>query len=258
VVTTNAVEDKNSTPDSIAEAAFALPVELGRRLRGLQGQINQSENFRDKTHIAFTEWLFACCEGVPKKDAPRYDNMGGALAVGGFFNMLLQNADIVPISDMTGIIEFTGIWKKRGRVFATPAYYVFQLYSTAGADVRVAVDSDSPHYDVHHGVTRLPEILNVPYLDLVAVLNKAGGRLTIFGVNRHVTEDLPTRISIGGFAPQASGAVESIYASSIYEGNDEMRPDFIKPVQSTVVVKGAQVEYTFRHESVTRIELVRQ
>ncbi len=257
VVTTDHVEDQNTTPDSIAEATFALPVELGRRLRAMQAQINESENFRDKAHIAFTEWLFVCCDGETQADAPRYDNMGGAIGTAGFFNMLMENADIVPISDMTGIIEFAGIWKKRGRVYGTPAYYTFRLYSTADADVPVAVESDSAHYDVHHGVTRLPEILNVPYLDVVAALSKTGNRLTIFCVNRHLREDIPAVISIAGFNPQASGSVESIYASSIYESNDEVRPELIRPVSSTVEVKNSQVEYTFRHESVTRIELAK-
>jgi alpha-N-arabinofuranosidase len=257
VVTTDRLEEQNSTPDSIAQATFALPVELGRRLRAMQSQIDNTD-FRDKAHIAFTEWLFVCCDGSGTADAPRYDNMGGAIGTAGFFNMLLENADIVPISDMTGIIEFAGIWKKRGRVYGTPAYYTFRLYSTAEADVPVAVQNDSGHYDVHRGVTRLPEIPNVPYLDVVAALNNAGDRLTIFCVNRHLTEDIPAVISVAGFRPQTGGTVESIYASSIYEANDEVRPDLIKPVESTVAVAHSQVHYTFRHESVTRIELRRE
>ena len=173
-------------PTETAAATFALPVELGRRLRSMQAQINESANFRDKAHIAFTEWLFVCC-GRDAANAPRYDNMGGAVAAGGFFNMLIQNADIVPISDMTGIIEFAGIWKKRARVYGTPSYYAFRMYSSADADVAVDVHSNSENYDVHQGVTRLPEIADVPYLDTVAVLNKAGNRLTLFCVNRHLT-----------------------------------------------------------------------
>ncbi|MGA8030083.1 MAG: alpha-L-arabinofuranosidase C-terminal domain-containing protein [Bryobacteraceae bacterium] len=257
VVTTDRTESHNASTDEMAEDTFALPVELGRKLRAIQDQINQSPNFRDKAHIAFTEWLFVCCDGETMADAPRYDNMAGAIGTAGFFNMLMQNADIVPISDMTGIIEFAGIWKKRGRVYAAPAYYVFRLYSTADADVPVAVESDSGHYDVHHGITRLPQILNVPYLDVVAALNKNGDKLTLFCVNRHLTQDIPAAISVSGFDAQANASVESVYARSIYEGNDEVRPNLVTPVRSTAEVAGSQVEYTFRHESVTRIELVR-
>jgi len=258
VVTTDRVENRNSSPDDIAMASFALPFELGRRLRAMQAQIDNSENFRDKAHIAFTEWLFVCCRGGGPADAPRYDNMGGAVAAGGFFDMLIQNADIVPISDMTGIVEFAGIWKKRGRVYATPAYHVFRLYSTANAVVPVSVDSDSPRYDVHEGVTRLPEIRSVPYMETTAALNKRGDRLTIFCVNRHLTQDISTTISLAGFDAGGTGTVESLYAPSIYETNDEDRPEAIKPVPSSVRVVHSQLQYKFRHESVTRIELSRQ
>ena len=257
VVTTDRTENRNSSPDAIANATFALPVELGRRLRAMREQINQSENFRDKARIAFTEWLFGCCDGGVA-DAPRYDNMGGAIATAGFLNMLIQNADIVPISDMTGIIEFAGIWKKRGQVYGTPSYYTFRLYSTAGVDVPVAVESDSGHYDVHNGVTRLPEILDVPYLDVVAARSADGRRLTIFCVNRRLTQDIPAVISVAGFNPQPNATARSIYASSIYEGNDEMHPNLVKPIESSIEVANSRIEFTFRHESVTRIELVRQ
>jgi alpha-L-arabinofuranosidase len=253
VSTTERTQSKSVTPDAVAEDSFALPVELGRRLRAMQAQIDQTQ-FRNKAHLAFTEWLLVCCD-QQKADAPRYDNMGGAVIAGGFFNMLIQNVDVVPISDMTGIIEFAGIWKKRARVYGTPAYYTFRLYSTADIDTAVAVDSDSGHYDVHNGIRRLPEIPSVPYLDVVAAVNKRGDRLTIFCVNRQLNQDTPVTISVAGFDAKTNGAVKSLSAESIYEGNDEVRPELIKPVESSVQVLNSQLQYTFRHESVTRIEL---
>ncbi len=253
VVTTDRTENSNRDPDALASDTFALPVELGRKLRKIQAQIDGT-SFRNKAHAAFTEWLFACCDGG-QAYAPRYDNMGGALATAGLFNMLMQNADVVPVSDMTGLIEFGGIWKKRGRVFGTPAYYAFRMYSTADADTALSVESNAGTYDVHHGISRLPEISGVPYLDTTAVLNKGGNRLTILCVNRHLTNDIPATISWSGFRAAPRAAVESLYAPSIYEGNDEVRPEAIKPERSGVKPGHSQMEYTFRHESVTRIEL---
>ena len=257
VVTTDRMKEPASSPDDIARAAFALPVELGRRLRAMQAQIDQTDSFRNKAHIAFTEWLFVCCDRGPAS-APRYDNMGGAVAAGGFFDMLIRNAEIVPISDMTGIIEFAGIWKKRGRVYATPAYYVFRLYSTADVAAPVSVETDTEQYDINEGITRLPAIRSVPYLETVAALNKSGDRLTIFCVNRHLTQDLPATISLTGFNSNTQGTVESLFAPSIYEGNDEDRPNAIRPIHASVAVTHSHFQYTFPHESVTRIELRRQ
>jgi alpha-N-arabinofuranosidase len=159
---------------------------------------------------------------------------------------------------MTGIVEFAGIWKKRGRVYGTPSYYAFRLYSTADIDTPLAVENHSQTYDVHHGITRFPEISSVPYLDVVAAINKQGDGLTIFCINRNLSQDIPAVISIRGFRARPKGTVETLSAESIYAVNDEMEPEAIKPVESTARVLNSEVRYTFRHESITRIELVAQ
>lgn len=253
VVTTDAIETGTKDPDILAADTFALPVQLGRQLDEMQQQIDDSGNFKHRAHIAFTEWLFVCCDGG-KVDAPRWDNMGGSIAAAGFLNMLMKNAGIVPISDMTGLVEFAGITKRRGKVFAAPAYYAFRMYASADAAVPVKLTSNAGHYDVHHGITRLPEIPNVPYLDSMAVLNKQGDRLTLFCVNRDLTHDMPTTISLEGFQAVPKASVESLFASSIYDGNNETRPESVVPADSSVNLNGDQLQYTFRHESVTRIE----
>jgi alpha-N-arabinofuranosidase len=47
----------------------------------------------------------------------------------GFLNMLSRNSSIVPTSDMTGILEFGGIWKKREQVYGAPGYWVLRAYA---------------------------------------------------------------------------------------------------------------------------------
>ncbi len=255
VVTTDRVEDRHPSPDTIAEDAFAMPVGLGRELRKIQEQINAKPGYRDKVHVAFTEWLWGCCRDRSVPNAPRYDNMAGAVTTAGFFNMLLQNADIVPVSDMTGIVEFAGIWKKRGRVFGTPAYYTFQLYAGADIDAPVKASNNAGDYDVRQGVTRIPDIPQVPYLDVVAALNKSKTRLTLFCVNRHLDQDVPASIAVKSFAALGKAKVETLKSDSIYDRNDEIEPEAITPGQSTVSVQRGELSYTFPRASVTRIEL---
>jgi alpha-N-arabinofuranosidase len=249
VVTTNSLVTRNSSPDQVARATFALPIELERRLREMHQQFQDSPG-RDHVTTAFTEWLY----WGPNDTVPRYDNMGGAIGTAGFLNMLLRNADIVPVADMTGIIEFGGIWKKRGRSFGVPAYWAFRMYSTVDATRPVQVHSDGETYDVENGSTRLPNIKAVPYLDVVAALNDSGDRLTLFCVNRDLTRDLPAQIRIDGFKPGRAVA-HSLFADSILEKNDEVEPDHIHPHESTLDLTSSSVAYTFRHESVTVVEL---
>jgi alpha-L-arabinofuranosidase len=251
VVTTNSVQASHPSPDFIAQAAFALPIELERRLRTMHQQFQDTPG--RKVNTAFTEWLFWSSED---QFSPRYDNMGGAIGTAGLLNMLLRNSDIVPISDMTGIIEFGGIWKKRGRVFGVPAYWVFRMYSNTEVARLVETQNNSQTYDVDQGSTRLPQIAGVPYLDVVAAINSSGNKLTLFCVNRHLTRDIETRINLAGFRP-TNATARSIFANSIYEKNDETEPEHIHPRATTLSTESAEFKYTFRHESVTVIELGR-
>jgi alpha-L-arabinofuranosidase len=258
VVTDDRLQQTHADPNTVALDGFALPVELGRRLRKMQEQINQTAGYRGKAHIAFTEWLWVCCDDRKPANAPKWDNMGGAVITAGFLNMLLGNADAAPVSDMTGIVEFAGIWKKRARVFGTPAYYAFQMYAGADIDAPVKVSSNAGHYDVQHGVTRLPDIADVPYLDVVGALNKSGTKLTLFCVNRHLDEGVPASISLEDFPARTNADVETLDSESIYDFNDELRPEAITPVRTSVEFQNGALSYTFPPASVTRIELTRK
>jgi alpha-N-arabinofuranosidase len=253
VVTTSNVVAKNPSPDFIAKATFALPIGLETRLKKMHEQFAGSPG-GSAVNTAFTEWLF----WAPSDTYPRYDNMAGALGTGGFLNMLLRNAPIVPVADMTGIIEFGGIWKKRGRAFGVPAYWAFRMYSTADATKLIETETKGETYDVEQGSTRIPSILHVPYLDVVAALNDSGNKLTIFCVNRDLSRDITASIEVDGFSAAPRAGVRSLYADSIYEKNDEITPEHIHPYESSINVKSAEFPFTFRHESITVIELTRK
>jgi alpha-N-arabinofuranosidase len=252
VVRTADVQKANPSREFIAQAALALPVGLENRLRAMKQQIDADPKPREHVKIAFTEWLFA---GSPSQ-APTFDNLGGALCTAGFLNTLMRVSDFTSISDMTGNIEFGGIWQKRGRVYGVPAYWAFRMYSNADAsqlvDTRVQVD----RYDVDEGVRRIPSIHSVPYLDVVSALNEAGDKLTLFCVNRHLSQEISGSVRLTGFtAGSAHG--QQLTATSLYATNDEVRPDAIVPVEVNLNAHGGTLAYIFPRTSVTVIELTR-
>jgi alpha-N-arabinofuranosidase len=250
VVRTDRLVTKQPSPDTVASATFAMPIEIERKLREMQHQMDAAG--RDKAHIAFTEWLFISDRST---DAPNYDNLGGAVTAGGFLNMLLRTSDIVKVADMTGIIEFAGIWKKHGRVFAAPSYYAFQMFSTAKPKTLLKVDTSAATYDVHDGVSRLPEISNVPYLDVVATRDTDDHTISLFCINRNLHEDLETDIAIEGAHLGGVAEVEELYGPSLYAKNDELRPAAIRTEKSQLKVTGAHLRLTLRHSSVSRVDL---
>jgi alpha-N-arabinofuranosidase len=242
-----AVKKQNASRDFVALASFALPVGLERALREMKAQIGGAP-----VKIAFTEWLFHGRD----ETVPHFGNQGGAVCAAGFLNTLLRVADFTPIADMTGLIEFGGVWKKKSQVYGVPAYWAFRMYSEAAADRFVPVRTAGETYDVHEGNTRIPEIAAVPYLDVAAALDASGKRLTLFCVNRDLHRDTPARIRIAGFAPSGNARVRTLAASSITAVNDEIRPREVRPVER-VIKAAAEFEEIFPRASVTVLELER-
>jgi alpha-N-arabinofuranosidase len=251
VVTTTEVQKKTPSLDFLALASFALPVGLETKLHEMYEQIQSSREARNNVKIAFTEWLF----WAQGDNAVRYDNMGGAVDAAGFLNMLMRTADIVPLADMTGIISFGGIQKERSKVFGAPAYWAFRMYSNADATTPVETHVHVEKYNLEGGSARLPNIPEVPYLDVVAALNDSGDTLTLFCVNRHLSRDISTAISISGFSASFDTSAQTLYAPSLYMKNDETNPEAIRPVETSVNVEAGKIEVTFRPASVTVIAL---
>jgi len=252
VVQTAQVVKTNPTPEFIARAALALPVGLERRLRAMKDQIEANPKARGRVKIAFTEWLFT---GQVDR-TPMYNNLGGALCTAGFLNTLMRVSDFTPIADMTGLIEFGGVWQKDGRVYGVPAYWAFRMYSTADATRLVETNLKGEQYDVAQGVRRIPDIPSVPYLDVAAALNEAGDKLTLFCVNRSLNREIPARLRLSGFeATSARG--QELTAADLYSFNDDANPDAVTPKALRLSAKGGEFRHAFPARSVTVIELRR-
>ena len=247
------VQMHNSTAEFRTMASLALPIGLGKQMHAIHDQIQQSPH-RDHVKTAFTEWLMISRSRM----GLNFTNMGGALFAGGFLNMIVRDSDIVPISDMTGIMEFGGIWKKRGQVYGAPAYWVLREYANAQPRTLLNVKSNSPEYSVAKGVDRLPEITDVPYLDVTAAESEGGKSLVLFCVNRHLTRSLTASFDLASLGVKGKSAkVTTLAADSILAENDEEDPNRVKPVTQTEAVHGA-FTHKFPNASVTVIEIPMQ
>ncbi|HEY1963309.1 MAG TPA: alpha-L-arabinofuranosidase C-terminal domain-containing protein, partial [Acidobacteriaceae bacterium] len=180
-----------------------------------------------------------------------------AIDTAGFFNMLMRNSSIVPISDMTGIMEFAGIWKNHGQVFGAPGYYAFRMYSTAHPAMPVEAVSNAGSYSVKNGVERLPDIDDVPYLDVTAALDTSKKTLSLFCVNRSLNVDIPADIVIRDFTGAGEATVQTLRGASISDENDEDEPERVAPVLNQERVSQGRLQHIFPHESVTVITLRR-
>lgn len=241
---------KNATKEFTMAALLALAVGLENRLKAMHEQI-QSSPHRDRVKSAFTEWLlYAHAAGDPN-----YNNMGGAVFAAGFLNSILRNSEIVPISDMTGIMEFGGIWKKRGVIFGTPAYWVLREYANADPTFLLTVTSNSPTYSVLNGSKRLPEIADVPYLDVVASTTDSGRKVLLFCVNRNPAHDLSADFDFDSLPGLGSKVmISTLRAKDLTAANSEEAPDVVKPFKQMEAL-GRPFHHSFAAGSVTVIEI---
>lgn len=206
---------------------------------------------RPDVKFAFTEWLM----GTDSHIMPNYNNMGGAIFAGGFLNAMMRNSDVVSIANMTGILEFGGIWKKREQVYASPAYWVLRAYTNAQPRTLLETVSTSPTYNISKGVTQLPEITGAPYLDVLAAQSEDGRKLVLFCVNRHLTRPTRALADLSAFSlAEVPARVTTVAGSGVLDGNDEYSPDRVTAVTSTETFT-AKTIHTFPPASVTVIEI---
>lgn len=258
---TNHVRLNPSTPDFMAAAAYAVPYALGADLDRMQAQMDSVPGYKD-THFAVTEWLFnSKGEGERNftNESPSSRNEGGAVMIASTFNTYFRHNSQVKLVNMTGLMEFAGIWKRREQVFASPAYYAFQMYSTVKGDTVLPVATDSGSYTVRNGTLGYADVANVPYVDVVATLSTDKRSVTLFCINRSLDDNAPIEIDLGAFTPSGVANVEQITAVSRYVINDEVEPKRVVPQISSLSVIGKKpLIITLPHESVTVIRLRRK
>jgi alpha-N-arabinofuranosidase len=258
VVDAGRVLKPDASPEFLAEAMFAVPVGTERMLREMKQQIDADPRMKG-VKLAFTENLFRAPfapapPDYPAPHIPEYRNMGGAVYEAGMLNTLIRTADIAPISDLTGAVEFGRLWEKRGITYGVPTYWALRMYSNAEVANLLKTTVDVARYDVRDGSSRSPNVEGVPYLDVVGVGNQAGDVITIFAVNRSLDRDIPANIKLDGFAlHSASGKLLS--AADIYTGNDDANPEAVVPKEFHEAAGGSAFAHTFPKASVTMIEL---
>lgn len=259
IVGTNHVRMQPHSPDFMAAAAYAVPYAVGENLDRMQEQIDTAHGYKGKAQIAVTEWLFNSKGDGERNftnESPSSRNEGGAVMIASTFNTFFRHNSEVKLVDMTGLMEFAGIWKRREQVFASPAYYVFRMYSTARGETVLPVATDSGTYSVKNGTLKYADVADVPYIDVVATRSTDRRSLTLFCVNRSLTNDVETQISLKGFAAGKLAKFERISAVSRYVINDEVEPQQVVPQPGSVNIEAGQpVQLTLPHESVTVLRL---
>ena len=259
ILGTNHPMKEPSTPDFIAAAAYATPFAVGSYFDQVQEQIDANPERRGKVHQAVTEWLFNS-KGYGERnftnESPSWMNEGGAVMAAGFLNTVLRHSAEINITDMTGLMEFAGIWKRREQVYAVPAFYTFQMYTAVKGDTVLSTTTDSGMYNVTGGIRPLDKVRDIRYIDVVATRSADGKFVTLLCVNRSLEQDESTKFDMGSMRAIGPATVHQIKSVSRYEQNDEVEPNHVVP-QFEMLAPDASgsLTITLPRESVTVIHV---
>ncbi len=121
-------------------------------------------------------------------------NFEDAVLVGCMLMVMLKHADRLKMACLAQLVNVIApiMTETGGRVWAQTIYYPFMYTSKYGRGDVLQLIVDSPKYDCK-------KYTDVPYLETAAVAND-NGCVTIFAVNRDMTEDLAVDYTMINFA----------------------------------------------------------
>jgi len=120
-------------------------------------------------------------------------NFEDALLVGSMLMTLMRNADRVKIACMAQLVNVIApiMTENGGKAWAQTIFYPFLHASRYGRGTALRVKVECPGYDC-------ADFTDVPFVDASAVENADGG-VTVFCVNRSMTEDFTLNLELRGF-----------------------------------------------------------
>lgn len=147
-----------------------------------------------------------------------------ALVVGCALITLLQHADRVKIACLAQLVNVIApiMTQRGGGVFRQTIFYPFLHASLYGRGTALWVRAASDKYDSKN-------YTDVPYLAGAAVFDEAEEALTLFAVNRSLTQELALDCRLGGFEDYAPAQHLALYGDDLKAVNSFAAPDAVRP-----------------------------
>lgn len=160
--------------------------------------------------------------------------MADALAFGGACIALLNHADRVKVACLAQLVNVIApiMTEDGGKAWRQTIFYPFAQMSHFGRGRVLRAEIDSPTYDATYfdprGEQDLYFPVTAPYLKLAAVRTQNDG-LTLFALNRHLTERLPMTVAVTGLNIETVQAARTLHHPDLNAANTRDSPDTVRP-----------------------------
>jgi alpha-N-arabinofuranosidase len=177
-------------------------------------------------------------------------NMQDALAFGAACIALLNHADRVKVGCLAQMVNAIApiMTETGGPAWRQTIFWPFSDFSNLGRGRVLSAHVDSSTYATrYYDPTRTEDIYEkmeaVPHLKFSAVHSEENGTLTLFLLNRHLSEEMTVQVSADGFGDMQKLKARQLHDSDLMATNTKDRPDRIKPAGfSAARAKGGGVE----------------
>jgi alpha-L-arabinofuranosidase len=187
-----------------------------------------------------------------------------ALAFGGCCIALLNHADRVTAACLAQLVNVIApiMTETGGPAWRQTIFHPFAHFSRMGRGRVLRAQIDSPTYaarynDPNGSHDEFFDMPAVPYLKLAAVHDAEAGTLTLFALNRSLTEPMPLRVHAAGFAGLAVKQALQLCDQDLKATNTKRNPDRVSPSRlADIRTDGERVEAELAPASWNVIQLV--
>jgi len=163
-------------------------------------------------------------------------NMEDALTFGGACISLLNHADRVKAACLAQLVNVIApiMTETGGPAWRQTIFWPFAHFSNFGRGRVLRAIVDSPTYAANYNDPNGAQNVYfpmpaVPYLKLAAVHDDKAGLLTLFALNRSLTEEMPLQVRIEGFAQLEVKEALQLTHADLKAANTRDKPDHVAP-----------------------------
>ena len=164
-----------------------------------------------------------------------YD-MQDALAFGGACISLLNHADRVKCACLAQLVNAIApiMTDEGGAAWRQTIFFPFADMANLGRGEVLRAKVDSPgystrYYDPRDHADNYFPMDNVPYLKFSAVHDTKGGHVTLFALNRHLSEEMPLNVDLKGFGGLKVVKAHALHHANLKATNTAKSPETVTP-----------------------------
>ena len=177
--------------------------------------------------------------------------MQDALAFGGACISLLNHADRVKVACLAQLVNVIApiMTETGGPAWRQTIFYPFAHFSNFGRGRVLRAEIDVLGYDANYYDPRGPQDLyfpvTAPYLKFAAVHDPMSGGVTLFALNRHLSEAMAVEVNASGFGALVLHDAQQMHDADLRAVNTKHDPERVKPMPlDNVTIASGRVRAT--------------